>query len=175
MTSARKALLGLDALIARLEAAVVAALMAALTAVTAAQVFNRYVLNAPLIWSEEAARYLFVWVSMFGAALAMHQGGHFGLVVLLRRSPPRLQTILGTLVTLVVAVFLVVFLITGIREAELASLQSALTLPITMEWPYLALPLSAGLMLFHVLAHLVRFGIRMHLLNAHTHVEAHME
>jgi C4-dicarboxylate transporter DctQ subunit len=165
----RDAVLRGDALLAKGEAVVIAVLVAVLTAVTAAQVINRYVLNAPLIWSEEAARYLFVWVSMIGAALAMHQGGHFGLVVLLRRVSPRAHAALGVLVSAVVIVFLATFLFTGIRETILASSQMSLTLYIGMQWAYLALPVSAALMLLHVFAHLVRYGWRMHLLEAHTH------
>jgi TRAP-type C4-dicarboxylate transport system permease small subunit len=166
----RDAVLRGDALLAKGEAAVIAVLVAALTAVTAAQVVNRYVLNAPLIWSEEAARYLFVWVSMIGAALAMHQGGHFGLVVLLRRLSPRAHAVIGAFVTFVVVVFLVTFLVTGIRETMLASYQMSLTLSVGMQWPYLALPVSAALMLLHVLAHLVRYGWGMHLLDANSHM-----
>jgi TRAP-type C4-dicarboxylate transport system permease small subunit len=170
MSSLKTALLRFDTHLATVEAGVIAALVAALTAVTAAQVVNRYILNAPLIWSEEAARYLFVWVSMIGAALAMHQGGHFGLVVLLRRAPSRLQMIMGALVSAVVILFLIALLYTGIKETALASFQTSLTIPIGMHWAYLALPVSAGLMLVHVIAHLVRFGWGMHLLNSHTHI-----
>ncbi|MEJ2134846.1 MAG: TRAP transporter small permease subunit [Desulfofustis sp.] len=34
------------------------------------QVFFRYVMNAPLYWSEEIARYAFVWLVFIGAAIA---------------------------------------------------------------------------------------------------------
>lgn len=40
-----------------------AILMAAMVVVIAAQVGYRFVLNDPLAWSEEAGRYLFVWIS----------------------------------------------------------------------------------------------------------------
>lgn len=105
----------LDYWVARTETAIIILLVTLLTAVTFTQVVTRYVLGDSLIWSEEAARYLFVWVSMIGAALALREGGHFGLDLLIRPMP-RLKPILGPLVTLVMVVFLVILLKTGIDE-----------------------------------------------------------
>jgi TRAP-type C4-dicarboxylate transport system permease small subunit len=145
----------LDHSVARIEAVAIVLLVTALTAVTFAQVTTRYVLNNPLIWSEEAARYLFVWVSMIGAALAIREGGHFGLDLLIRPMP-RLKPVLGPVVTAVMAVFLVILLKTGIDETRLAAMQFAMTFPIRMYWAYLALPVGAGLMLFHLAVHVIR-------------------
>jgi TRAP-type C4-dicarboxylate transport system permease small subunit len=144
----------LDHWVARIEAAVIVVLVTLLTAVTFAQVATRYLLNDPLIWSEEAARYLFVWVSMIGAALAIRQGGHFGLDLAIR-AKPALKRTLAPMVILVMAVFLVILLKTGIDETRLASMQFAMTFPLRMNWAYLALPVGAGLMLFHLAVHLI--------------------
>jgi len=155
MTGLRAFALGLDRLVARIEAGVIVVLVSSLTAVTFAQVVTRYGLGDSLIWSEELARYLFVWVSMIGAALAIRQGGHFGLDLLIRRMPA-FRPILAPVVTTVMIVFLAVVLKTGIDETRLASMQFAMTFPMRMQWAYLALPVGAGLMLFHLAIHLVR-------------------
>jgi TRAP-type C4-dicarboxylate transport system permease small subunit len=145
----------LDHWVARAETAAIVILVTLLTAVTFAQVITRYVMNDPLIWSEEAARYLFVWVSMIGAALALREGSHFGLDLLIRPMP-RVKPVLGPLVTLVMVVFLVILLKTGIDETRLASMQFAMTFQMRMQWAYLALPVGAGLMLFHIAIHVIR-------------------
>jgi TRAP-type C4-dicarboxylate transport system permease small subunit len=145
----------LDYWVARTETAIIILLVTLLTAVTFAQVVTRYALGDPLIWSEEAARYLFVWVSMVGAALALREGGHFGLDLLIRPMP-QLKPILGPLVTLVMVVFLVILLKTGIDETRLAATQFAMTFQMRMQWAYLALPVGAGLMLFHIAVHVIR-------------------
>jgi TRAP-type C4-dicarboxylate transport system permease small subunit len=155
MMQLRAAALGLDRWIAKIEAGAIVLLVSALTAVTFAQVVTRYVLNNPLIWSEELARYLFVWVSMIGAALALRDGGHFGLDLLLRKVPA-LRPALAGAVTIVTALFLAVLLKSGIDETVLASNQFAMTLPMRMQWAYLALPVGAGLMLFHLAIHVIR-------------------
>jgi TRAP-type C4-dicarboxylate transport system permease small subunit len=169
MNALRALALGVDRVVAAIEASVIAVLVAVLTAITFAQVATRYVLGDPLIWSEEASRYLFVWVSMIGAALAIREGGHFGLDLLIRRFPP-LKPILGPFVTVVTSLFLIILLKTGIDETELASLQFAMTFPMRMQWAYLALPVGAGLMLFHVLVHVIR-SPNLHILDVRERAE----
>jgi TRAP-type C4-dicarboxylate transport system permease small subunit len=86
---------GLEAVNAAIDAAaarLVAAAMAAMCVVVVAQVFYRYVLNAPLVWAEEAARYLLVLTTFIGAPVAMRRGAHIAVtlvVELLPRGPRR--------------------------------------------------------------------------------------
>ena len=43
------------------------------------QVFYRYVLEAPLPWTEELARYLFVWAAMLAAAVSVGRNDQFNI------------------------------------------------------------------------------------------------
>ena len=43
-------------------------LMAAMCLVLLAQVISRYLFGKPLTWSEELARYMFVWLALLGSA-----------------------------------------------------------------------------------------------------------
>jgi len=52
---------------------VISGLMAAIVLLTLAQVFFRYVLDRPLEWSEELARYCFVWLTFVGAATLLRR------------------------------------------------------------------------------------------------------
>ena len=52
-------------------------LFALLTVVVALQVVSRFVIHAPFIWSEEAARFLFFWVVLLGAAMSVKDRRHF--------------------------------------------------------------------------------------------------
>ena len=47
-------------------------LMLAVTLITLAQVFSRYVLNSSLVWGEELTRLLYVWLLLLAAAGAQH-------------------------------------------------------------------------------------------------------
>ena len=49
----------------------------------------RYVFHTPLIWSDELASIVFLWLAMFGAAVALQRGSHMRLSYLVDRLPPR--------------------------------------------------------------------------------------
>lgn len=48
----------------------------------------RYAFHRPLIWSDELASIIFLWLAMFGAAIAVQRGGHMRLSYLVDRLPP---------------------------------------------------------------------------------------
>ena len=161
MTGVRRFVLGLDRLLGQIEAVALAAMVAAITAVTFAQVFTRYVTESPFIWTEEVARYLFVWITLIGAAAAVRVHAHFGLDILRRYLPP-LRGFLGAVTMLIVAGFLALLFYTGIAETRQAALQLSPALQVRMHWAYLALPVGAALALWHVLSHWVRDGWGAH-------------
>lgn len=51
------------------------------------QVFSRYILNSPSSFTEEIARFLFIWLGLFGAAYASGQQAHLAINLL----PPKLN------------------------------------------------------------------------------------
>src|SRR5688572_1850807 len=53
------------------------------------QVFMRYVLEQPLPWSEEVARYSFIWASFLTAAVIVGRREHFGIEFLVEALSPR--------------------------------------------------------------------------------------
>lgn len=54
----------------------VGALLLVIVVLAGMQVFNRYVLESPLTWTEELARLLLVWAVCLGAAAGIKKGGH---------------------------------------------------------------------------------------------------
>lgn len=158
-------MLRLDRVLGTIESALLAAMMTAITGVTFAQVVARYLFENPLIWSEEVARYLFVWIVLIGAAAAVRSNEHFGLDLLRRYFSP-LRLVLGLATMLIVAAFLGLLFYTGVAETRQAARQFSAGLPIRMHWPYLALPVGAGLALLHVVAHWFRGGPGAHPLDS---------
>lgn len=80
--------------------------------VTAAQVFFRYVLNAPLDWTEELARFTLVWFTFLGGLLLAIEDDHIRVGFLRERLTGRLR-VLAKLVQSVVEMLVGVFLIVG--------------------------------------------------------------
>lgn len=152
----------IDAALGRAEVWMLGALVAGMTITTFLQVVCRYVFNSPLVWSEELARYLFVWIALVGAGAAVRTGGHFGLDLLYRNLPPTVRPWVAGLVSLIVAAFAAILLVQGLRETAQASVQWASSLPFRMHWAYAAIPCGAALMLWHVAARWVAAGAGIH-------------
>jgi len=84
------------------------------------QIFSRYTELIPsYIWTEEMARFLFVWMIMIGAMLGIHEGRHFEVDVWPRLSP-RPQAALRLFSNLAVLVFALVFVWAGIEFTQFA-------------------------------------------------------
>src|SRR4051812_25862668 len=77
-----RALIGLNRVLMQGVGAAAAGLVVAETLVLLTGVIYRYALHDPLIWSDELASILFIWLSMLGAVLALDRGEHMRLTAI---------------------------------------------------------------------------------------------
>ena len=75
----RRAAFTLDMLIGRIAEFIGAVLVLAETCILFAGVVSRYVFNSPIIWTDELATFLFLWLAMIGAVVALRRDGHMRL------------------------------------------------------------------------------------------------
>ncbi len=137
----------------RLVEFVVIIQFAVLVIVVTAAVFARYVLNDSIVWAEELARYLFVWVSFLGGGLGVGTNIHVGvdsLVELMPRLPKRLMQIA---MELMIVAFTAVLIWVGAQFTAFGMRADALLLPIPMGYVYLAVPVGGFVMLINILLH----------------------
>lgn len=127
--------------------AVVAFLMAVMVGTVILQVFCRFVLDNPLSWSEELARYAFVWITFLGAAVAYRHGAHIVVEILVVKLPRRAQMVLAWVADALMVVALLVLLVQGLGIVEVNSNVEATMLEIPMSWVYGSVPVSAMIML----------------------------
>ena len=167
MQGVRARVAAIDRGVLRAEGAVVAILVAVMTAIIFAQVVFRYVLSSPLVWSEELARYLFVWITMVGAGAAVHLGQHYGLDILAKLLPSPLQKLAGFLASVLIGASAVTLIWQGLKEAAGAMNHAASSVEVPMVWFYAAIPIGGALMLWHVLARMVTLGFGASALSAH--------
>jgi len=69
------------------------------------QVVLRYAFNSPLTWSEELARYLFIWCAFLGWIIASRRNSHLAMTFVVDRFPGRVQVTMAALVQLATLVF----------------------------------------------------------------------
>ena len=121
------------------------------------QVFARQVLDAPSAWSEELAKYLFIWLGLLAAALVFGERGHVAVDLLVQRAPLGVQRVLMVLVQLAVLAFAGLALVWGgWQVVDLAWNQKLTALPVNVGQLYLVLPISGVLIAGYTVHHLVR-------------------
>ncbi|HTX52996.1 MAG TPA: TRAP transporter small permease [Candidatus Baltobacteraceae bacterium] len=99
-------------------------------------------------WVEETSRFLFIWLSFLGAALAVERSAHIRIDFFARLLPARARMVLEILVYLGMVVFAAVMTYEGALISMRAGDRSPVLL-IPMSYAYLALPVGgAAIVLF---------------------------
>lgn len=146
MTALLRRLEALNAAIDRVAAGIVMVAVAAMFLVVVAQVFFRYVLNASLVWAEEAARYLLVLTIFLGASVAMRRGTHIRITAflgLLAPGPLRAVELFAQGAACVVYAVLVWY---GAALARENFTQASPAMRIPLGWVYLMIPVAGVLL-----------------------------
>src|SRR3954452_7506607 len=81
-----------DAVLGQAIALVAAAILLVEVFLLLANVLARYLFNRPLVWGDELASILFLWLCVLGAVLAMRRNEHMRLTALIGRLPPNIRT-----------------------------------------------------------------------------------
>ena len=120
------------------------------------QVFFRYVVDQSISWSEEAARYMMIWMGCLGAVVALRQGRHIGVRVFVERMPTRAyRDFIEPLVQLTVGAFLAILFWQGVKLAVFNHDQMSPALELPMLIPYAAVPVGALMMIIDIVADLL--------------------
>ena len=114
------------------------------------QVLFRYVLDAPLDWSEEMSTFAFAWMCMLGASVGIRYDEHPRLDVLLVLLPRFTQKIAKVVVNLSIMFMLIILLIYGTKFTLAMRMQSTAALRYSVSFMYMILPVSAVIMLLHM-------------------------
>lgn len=136
---------------------IVAGLMVAATvALTLLQVVLRYFFNDPQSWAEEVGRYLFVWITFLGAAVAYAHNSHIR-VDLIDQFGTRWVPFVNPARHFFEAVAVGVLLYSGVMVAWRHRNNMFYTMPdVPQVIFYLAVPVGSALGLFYVLRWLLR-------------------
>ncbi len=131
-------------------------LVVALAVVVFLQVFNRFVLKAPLAWSEDLAMLLFQWVAFLGAAVGVKRIRHFGIELVVKRMSARARRGIELLVPFIMGVVAVTLITEGYTLIQLNRNRTYSSMDLSYVWAYLPIPVSGVWMIVF----LIQQGIR---------------
>lgn len=116
------------------------------------QIFSRYLMNSPSSFTEELARYLFIWIGILGAAYASGQQTHLAIDIL----PPKLNPVnrirLRIFINVLIILFSLTVLVIGggnlVYVNDLLG-QSSAALGVPLSWVYSIVPMSGLLVIYY--------------------------
>lgn len=120
------------------------------------QVFSRYVLDAPTSWSEELTRYLFIWLSLLGAAVALHKAKHLGVDNLANLLRGKALNGYLLLISIVIIVYLVILAVASVKLTLMVVSQHSPSIGLSMAVPYSALIVGIVVMLIEQIGNLFK-------------------
>ena len=133
--------------------------MLAMLGIIFLQVITRYFFGHTYEWSEELARFLFVWVTFLGGALIMGESGHLAVQLL----PSKLQgkvagLVLDVFINLCSYVFILLLIFQGSKMVAVMTFQESPGLGLPMSWVYMVMPASGVLMMLYLFKDTVRIA-----------------
>jgi tripartite ATP-independent transporter DctM subunit len=144
-----------DRVLGRLVEIPAALLVLAEIALLLASVVARYVFHTPLVWGDELASMMFLWLSMLGAVVAVRRGEHMRMTALLSRVSPQARVFIDVLTIAASIAFMFMVFPHALEYAEEEAIVSTAALEISNAWRASAWPVGMGLML---LTGLLRLG-----------------
>ena len=118
----------------------------------------RYFFQRPLIWSDELAGILFLWLAMLGSVVAFGRGEHMRMTAFVGMVRERTRAFFDVLAIAAPLAFLVLVLQPAVDFATDESFVSTPALDVSNLWRAAALPIGLGLMLLVALLRLSSFG-----------------
>ena len=118
-------------------------LMAVLLVPVSLQIFSRYVGFIPrYIWTEELARFCFIWIILVGATIAVRDGTHFTADFLPHSKSHRVEAVIRMFSDAIVLMVAIIFVWWGWPLVEFGLLQESEMAELPMVYIYSAWPFA---------------------------------
>jgi len=127
-------------------------LFGALVLLVTWQVFTRFVLNNPSTFSEELAKYCFVWLVLFGAAFVFGENGHMRIEFIQDMLPTKFKIVVQIFIEVCIIIFSALVLLNGGSTiTKLAWVQLSPALQIPVGYLYMVMPICGAVIIFYCL------------------------
>lgn len=110
------------------------------------QVIARFIFAHPFTWSEELSRYLFVWISLLGAAWCGRRHLHIRMTIVINKLPPTMIRLLQIIISLFCAATCFYLLPFAWKIFVAQSRLTAITLGVTLGVEYVVAPVGILMM-----------------------------
>ena len=126
-------------------------LLLAMACIVFANVVLRYTTGDSIVWAEEVARHLMIWVTFLGSGLVLRFGGHVAIDNLHQAVSTRAARWLRTVVAVGIGAFCLVMTYFSILYVWATRFQTTAATDIPISFIYVAMPVGFLLMFVHLL------------------------
>jgi tripartite ATP-independent transporter DctM subunit len=148
----------IERLVASIVGIAAASLLVAEIAVLFTGVSSRYIFKKPIIWTDELAGILFLWLAMLGAVLAFQRGEHMRMTAFVGKLGPRARAFFDVLAVAAPLAFLLLVINPAYEFASDEVFVTTPALDISNVWRAAAVPTGIGLMIVVALLRLASAG-----------------
>ena len=121
-----------------------------------AQVIFRFVIQMSLDWSEELARYAFLWCMFISAGMAVKHRSHIKVEFIMEMLPKKVRFGLEIISDLIWMAFCLLLVKDGIGLLEFVKTQVSPSMEVPFKYIYTSLPVGAALMFLRLVQQMVR-------------------
>jgi len=104
------------------------------------QVICRYVLQVALPWTEEFARFAFIWLIFLANAMAERQKEHFRVSYFVEQAPRRVRYVLWVFGELLIFTFFIWLFMDSLQFVKMGKRMISTVMQLRLDWIYWALP-----------------------------------
>jgi TRAP-type C4-dicarboxylate transport system permease small subunit len=127
----------------RLLRVLLASLMGLLMIPVGLQIFSRYIGLIPrYIWTEEMARFCFIWIVLIGSMIAIRDGTHFAVELLPVPKTNRGKALANLFVDFIIFLVALIFIVWGWPLVKFGLLQESEMAELPMVYIYMAWPIA---------------------------------
>lgn len=144
-----------DKILLKLIEISVSSLLALMFIIVIISIFFRYIINLPIFWTEELARYIMFYMVMLGSAAAFRQERHPALLFIIQKFPIKFVKVWNFIKDIIIIIILIIILKEGYLMAVGEMIMKSPALRISFFWIYLALPIGALLMISQIIANYI--------------------
>lgn len=113
------------------------------------QVICRYVLQVALPWTEEFARYAFLWLIFLANALAERQKEHFRVSYFVEQAPRGLRYVFWAFGEILIFIFFIWLLMDSLQFVQMGKRMISTVMQLRLDWVYWGLPVAVILSLLN--------------------------
>ncbi|WP_445291820.1 TRAP transporter large permease [Bradyrhizobium sp. DOA9] len=154
----RRWVVAANSMLGHIVAVPAALLVLAEIAVLSAGIVSRYLFRSPIVWSDELAGILFLWLAMLGSVIAFQRGEHMRMTAIVGVLSAEVRAFLDVVAAAASLAFLVLVVWPAYEFAADEAFVTTPALEIVNSWRAAALPVGIGLMLIAAVLRLIRIA-----------------